>query len=134
MSVDRILVLEDDESIATDIQQRLERLGYGACEVVHSHEALLARVEALRPDLVIMSVSAQTDQTRHESTRRLFEQLQIPILYSTMHADPIALQSLTHKEPFCYVRTPVDDQDLHRTITMALYRHQTEIKFSFRLA
>ena len=45
MSVNRILVLEDDESIATDIQQRLERLGYSACEVVHSHETLLARVE-----------------------------------------------------------------------------------------
>ena len=74
-----------------------------------------------------MSMSEHTDQARHESTRRLFEQLQIPILYSTMHADPIALQSLTHKEPFCYVRTPLDDQDLHRTITMALYRHQTEI-------
>ncbi|MEO7862644.1 MAG: response regulator, partial [Nitrospirales bacterium] len=65
---------------------------------------------------------------RHESTRHLLEQLRIPVLYSTMHADPIALQSLTHKEPFCYVRTPLDDQDLHRTITMALYRHQTEAK------
>ena len=127
MSVNRILVLEDDACIATDIQQRLERLGYSACEVVHSHETLLARVETYCPDLVIMSMSEHTDQARHESTRRLFEQLQIPILYSTMHADPIALQSLTHKEPFCYVRTPLDDQDLHRTITMALYRHQTEI-------
>ena len=128
MSVNRILVLEDDECIATDIQQRLEKLGYTACEVVHSHETLLARVETFRPDLVIMSMSEHTDQARHESTRHLFEQLQIPVLYSTMHADPIALQSLTHKEPFCYVRTPLDDQDLHRTIAMALYRHQTEIK------
>ena len=128
MSANRILVLEDDACIATDIQQRLERLGYSACEVVHSHETLLARVETYCPDLVIMSMSEHTDQARHESTRRLFEQLQIPILYSTMHADPIALQSLTHKEPFCYVRTPLNDQDLHRTITMALYQHQTEIK------
>jgi two-component system, cell cycle sensor histidine kinase and response regulator CckA len=128
MSVKRILVLEDDESIATDIQQRLEKLGYAVCEVVHSREALLARVAALRPDLVIMSMSIQSDLARHESTRHVLEQLQIPILYSTMHADPIALQSLTHKEPFCYVRTPLDDQDLHRTITMALYRQQTEIK------
>ncbi|HSL01991.1 MAG TPA: PAS domain S-box protein, partial [Nitrospiraceae bacterium] len=128
MSVNRILVLEDDECIATDIQQRLERLGHAVCEVIHSGETLLARAEALRPDLVIMSMSVRTDLSRHESTRRILEQLQIPILYSTMHADPIALQSLTHKEPFCYVRTPLDDQDLHRTITMALYRHQTEIK------
>lgn len=127
MSVNRILVLEGNACIATDIQQRLERLGYSACEVVHSHEALLARVETYSPDLVIMSMSEHTDQARHESTRRLFEHLQIPILYSTMHVDPIALQSLTHKEPFCYVRTPLDDQDLHRTITMALYRHHTEI-------
>ena len=128
MSDKRILVLEDDESIATDIQQRLEKLGYAVCEVVNSDETLLARVEALRPDLVIMSMSVQTDLARHESTRHLLDQLQIPVLYSTMHADPIALQSLTHKEPFCYVRTPLDDQDLHRTITMALYRHQTETK------
>ena len=128
MSGKRILVLEDDECIATDIQQRLERLGYAVCEVIHSGETLLARVEALRPDIVIMSMPVQTALARHESTRRILEQLQIPVLYSTMHADPIALQSLTHKEPFCYVRTPLDDQDLHRTITMALYRHQTESK------
>jgi two-component system, cell cycle sensor histidine kinase and response regulator CckA len=124
----RILVLEDDEYIARDIQQRLEKLGYTVCEVVHSGETLLARVETLRPDLVIMSMSVQTDLARHESTRHLLDQLRIPVLYSTMHADPIALQSLTHKEPFCYVRTPLDDQDLHRTIAMALYRHQTETK------
>jgi two-component system cell cycle sensor histidine kinase/response regulator CckA len=128
MSATRILVLEDDECIARDIQQRLEKLGYTVCEVVHSGETLLARVETLRPDLVIMSMSVQTDLARHESTRHLLDQLRIPVLYSTMHADPIALQSLTHKEPFCYVRTPLDDQDLHRTIAIALYRHQTESK------
>lgn len=128
MSTKRILVLEDDECIATDIQQRLEKLGYAVCEVVHSGETLLARVETLRPDLVIMSMSIQTDMARHESMRHLLEQLQIPVLYSTMHADPIALQSLTHKEPFCYMRTPLDDQDLHRTVAMALYRHQAESK------
>ena len=128
MSGKRILVLEDDECIATDLQQRLEVLGYGVCEVIHSSEILFARVEALRPDLVIMSMSVQTDLTRHESTRQRLDQLQIPVLYSTMHADPIALQSLTHKEPFCYVRTPLDNQDLHRSVAMALYRHQTETK------
>lgn len=128
MAATRILVLEADECIARDIQQRLEKLGYTVCEVVHSGETLLARVETLRPDLVIMSMSVQTDLARHESTRHLLDQLRIPVLYSTMHADPIALQSLTHKEPFCYVRTPLDDQDLHRTIAMALYRHQTETK------
>ena len=119
MSATRILVLEDDECIARDIQQRLEKLGYTVCEVVHSGETLLARLETLRPDLVIMSMSVQTDLARHESTRHLLDQLRIPVLYSTMHADPIALQSLTHKEPFCYVRTPLDDQDLHRTVAIA---------------
>ena len=128
MPANRILVLEDDESIATDIQQRLEKLGYAVCEVVNSGETLLARVEALRPDLVIMSMSVQTDMDRHESTQRLIEKLQIPVLYSTTHTDPIALQSLTHTKPFGYVRVPLDNQDLHRTITMALYRQQTETK------
>ena len=128
MSANRILVLEDDESIATDIQQRLEKLGYIVCEVVNSGETLLARVEALRPDLVIMSMSVQTEPARHESTQRLIEQLQIPILYSTTHADPLARQSLTYDKPFVYVRTPLDNLDLHRTIAMALYRHQAETK------
>ncbi|MEO6543465.1 MAG: ATP-binding protein [Nitrospiraceae bacterium] len=128
MSASKILVLEDDACVATDIQQRLEKLGYAVCEVVHSGEALLARVEALRPDLVIMSTSVQTELARHESTQHLIEQLQIPILYSTTHADPVALQSLARKEPFGYVRTPLDDRDLHHTIAMALYRQQTETK------
>ena len=49
MSDKRILVLEDDESIATDIQQRLEKLGYAVCEVVNSDETLLARVRHFVP-------------------------------------------------------------------------------------
>ena len=128
MSASKILVLEDDDCIATDIQQRLEKLGYAVCEVVHSGETLLARVEALRPDLVIMSMSVQTELARHESTQHLIEQLQIPILYSTTHADPVAVQFLERKESFGYVRTPLDDRDLHHTIAMALYRQQTETK------
>ncbi|MDP3598530.1 MAG: response regulator, partial [Nitrospirota bacterium] len=128
MAASKILVLEDEACAATDIQQRLEKLGYAVCEVVHSGETLLARVEALRPDLVIMSTSVQTELARHESTQHLIEQLQIPILYSTTHADPVAVQSLARKEPFGYVRTPLDDRDLHHTIAMALYRQQTETK------
>ena len=128
MSASKILVLEDDACVATDIQQRLEKLGYAVCEVVHSGETLLARVEALRPDLVIMSMSVQTELARHESTQHLIEQLQIPILYSTTHADPVAVQFLERKESFGYVRTPLDDRDLHHTIAMALYRQQTETK------
>ena len=128
MSANRILVLEDDESIATDIQQRLEKLGYIVCEVVNSGESLRARVEALRPDLVIMNMSVQTEPARHESTQRLIEQLRIPVLYLTTHTDPIARQSLTYDKPFVYVRTPLDNLDLHRTIAMALYRHQAETK------
>lgn len=128
MPASKILVLEDDDCVATDIQQRLEKLGYTVCEVVHSGETFLARVEAHQPDLVIMSMSAQTELARDEATQRHIKNLQIPIVYSTTHANPVALQSLTQKEPFGYVRTPLDDGDLHRTIAMALYRQQTETK------
>ncbi len=40
MSGNRVLVLDDDDSIARDIQQRLEKLGYTVCEVAHSGETL----------------------------------------------------------------------------------------------
>ena len=49
-------------------------------------------------------------------------------MYLTTHTDAIARQSLTYDKPFVYVRTPLDNLDLHRTIAMALYRHQAETK------
>lgn len=52
----RILIVEDDEAIATGLALNLKIEGYEST-VVHDGEAALARVANLRPDLIVLDIS-----------------------------------------------------------------------------
>lgn len=55
MAHELILIVEDESDIAELVSVNLERVGYRT-EVVHSGEAALAKVEALRPALVVLDL------------------------------------------------------------------------------
>ena len=122
----RILIVEDDGIVARDIQQTLVRLGYAYPIVVSSGEEAVQRVAEIRPDLVLMDIKLKGAMDGVEAAQQIRARFDIPVIYLTAYADDLTLRRAKITAPFGYVLKPFEEEELHSTIEMALYRHEME--------
>jgi PAS domain S-box-containing protein len=122
----QILIVEDEGLIAEDIRARLERLGYAVPDIAGSgREALrVARENAL--DLALMDIHLQGDMDGIATARAMWEELRLPVIYLTAHADAETVSRATETGPLAYILKPVSDQNLRSTVQIALYRREME--------
>lgn len=128
MSPARVMVVEDEQIIALDLQETLSRLGYAVTGIAASGEDALARLIEERPDLVLMDIKLQGAIDGIDAADLIRRTFDLPVIYLTAHADTATLQRAKITEPYGYVLKPFDERELHVYIDMALYKHQMEHK------
>lgn len=77
----RILVVEDDPIISTDILMTLIKAGYPVCEVVSSGEDAIEAAGRLLPDLVLMDVNVSGTMNGVDTARVLVNRYAVPSLF-----------------------------------------------------
>lgn len=87
MAEQKVLVVEDEESLADALRFNLERQGYVAVVVHDGHEAVLA-VEEQKPDLVILDVMLP-GLDGFEVCRRVRRFSSVPILMLTARSEEV---------------------------------------------
>ena len=132
MTTAKILVVEDENIVATDIKNRLNRLGYAVPAVVNSGEKALKKVEETHPSLVIMDIRLSGDMDGVTAAEKIRSRFQIPVIYLTAYSDETTLQRAKVTEPFGYILKPFQARDLQIAIEMALYKHQMERQLKSR--
>ena len=126
MNKRRIMLVEDEKVVAADIQECVTSLGY---EVVG---AAATGTEALRmavntvPDLVLMDIKLKGVVDGIDVAGALYDQLKIPVVYLTAHADAEILERAKATAPSGYVLKPFDDRTLRTAIEIAFDRHRRE--------
>ncbi len=126
MTQTRILVVEDECIVALDIKERLESLGYDVPTTVAAGEKAIEQAGLLRPDLVLMDIHLQGQMDGIEAADQIRRQFGIPVIYLTANADHRTVERAKFTQPFGYVIKPFEERELHTTIEVALYKHQSE--------
>src|ERR1039457_2713915 len=123
MNKRRIMLVEDEKVVAADIQECVKGLGY---EVVGAAatgtEALRLAVKTM-PDLVLMDIKLKGVLDGIDVAGALYDQLKIPVVYLTAHADAEILERAKQTAPSGYVLKPFDDRTLRTAIELACERH-----------
>jgi signal transduction histidine kinase len=125
MAQPHILVVEDENIIALDIQQRLKTLGYAVSAIASSGEEVLQRATAVHPDLVLMDIVLKGDMDGIDLAER-FVMLDVPVVYLTAYADEKTLQRAKATRPFGYLLKPFTDSQLQTTIEVALHKYHSD--------
>ncbi|MCK5572933.1 MAG: PAS domain S-box protein, partial [Bacteroidetes bacterium] len=124
----RILVVEDERIVASDLQIKLENAGYSVFPPVYSGEEAVQAVEELHPGLVLMDITLKGEMDGIQAAEEIRSRFGIPVVYLTSHSDKNTLQRAKATEPFGFILKPFDERELFATLEMALYRHATESK------
>ncbi|WP_424354540.1 response regulator [Methanobacterium sp. MBAC-LM] len=115
-----ILIVEDESIVALDIQDKVERLGYGVLAVVSSGEKAIEEVKKSQPDLVLMDIVLKGEIDGIETAERIREHFNIPIIYLTAHSDNQTLNRAKITGPFGYLVKPFVDSELRSAIEEVL--------------
>ncbi|HLP16255.1 MAG TPA: PAS domain S-box protein [Bacteroidota bacterium] len=124
----RILVVEDECIVAEQLLGTLTRMGYETVPAMASgEEAIIAAVRS-QPDLVLMDVELDGELTGVEAAREIRRAREIPVIFLTAYCDQDILTRIKSCEPYGYLVKPVDPEDLHVTIEVALTRRAADEK------
>ena len=132
MSSTKILIVEDERSVALSIQNKLERLGYTITANVASAEAAMASIVPNYPHLVLMDIKLKGKVDGIEAAMEIRNNFQLPIVYLTAYNDDETIERAKLTEPYGYLLKPFESRDLATTIEIALYKYQMEQKLRDR--
>jgi len=118
----RVMIVEDEFIVASDIQQTL--LGYGYEIAAHeaSGEEALTRAAELNPDIVIMDIVLKGEMTGIEAASEMKKRFGTPVIFLTSYADTDTLEKAKASAPYGYLVKPFKDRELRATIETALHR------------
>ncbi|MFP4654611.1 MAG: response regulator [Methanohalobium sp.] len=119
----KILVVEDENSVALDIKNRLTKLGYSVTDVTSTGEDAIKKAEENKPDLVLVDIILKGEIDGIEAARHIHDNLDIPIVYLTAYADDDLIERAKHTKPYGYILKPFQNKDLRSNIEIALYNN-----------
>lgn len=123
-----IFIVEDELIVAEDIADTLKSLGYGVLGIASTGQKALEKLSKTSPNLVLMDIMLKGDMDGIETTQKISQQWDIPVVYLTANADDLTVQRATSTEPYGYLVKPIEEKELKRTIEIALRRHEAEQK------
>ena len=118
----RVLIVEDEQIVAVDLEGHLERLGYQVADTAASGEEACEKVGRAQPDLILMDVRLDGPMDGIEAARRIRQECEVPIVFLTAYSDAATLDRAKLAEPYGYLVKPFVPSDLNAAIQMALYK------------
>ena len=124
----RILIVEDENIVALDIQNQLKSAGYRVCGVFGSGEEAIESIDEADPHLVLMDIHLQGEMDGVQAAGIIRDRYRIPVVFLTAFADTVTIDRAKIIEPFGYITKPFDERSLRTTIEMALYKSSMDKK------
>jgi CheY-like chemotaxis protein len=121
MEQEKLLIVEDEILVATDIHAMVENQGYSVIAVVDNGKEAVRVATEQKPDLVLMDINLKGDMDGIEAAGRIRSQSEIPIVFLTAHAEEGLLERAKLVFPFGYLLKPVQERELKATLKIALH-------------
>lgn len=118
----RILIVEDENIIAMDIQYILQKMGYDVFAIVSSGEESINIASLSMPDIVLMDIKLKGKMNGIQAAESIYNQFRIPIIYVSAYGDELAYVQSGRFKPFEFVRKPFIEVELEDKISGVLHK------------
>ncbi len=128
MEKDCILIVEDEQIVALDLQESLKKLGYNVPATADCGEKVLALVRLHSPDIILMDVMLKGEMTGIDTAYVIHKEFDIPIVYLTAFSDDHTIAAAKATGPYSFIIKPVDTKELKTTLEVSLFKFRMEKK------
>lgn len=116
----RILIVEDENIVALDLERGLRRLGYSVVGMASTGQEAIRMAEETRPDLILMDIQLKGAMDGITAAKQIRELFNVPVVFLTAYSDEGTLQRAKTSEAFGYLLKPFEEIELRTTIETVL--------------
>lgn len=116
----RILIVEDDMIIASNISLQLSKLGYEVTGIESRGEEAINHAKENRPDIILMDINLRGKIDGIETATAIQKEHDIPLIYLTANADEVSFQKAKETHPYAFISKPFNKINLERTIALVV--------------
>ena len=116
----KILIVEDELTIAEHLRAILELLGHRVTGVAGRVSEALDSLRHDRPDLVLLDVNLRGELDGIDLAARLRAEYNLPFIFLTSQANAATVARAKQTRPHGYVVKPFDEQDIFVALELAL--------------
>ena len=115
-----VLIVEDEYLIAAAVRQIMHELKLGLSHVAQTVEDAIKAAKEYKPLLIIMDLELKGNGDGVDAAIRIHKDQSCPIIFTTGHSGPAALQRIFQDHPTAIVKKPFSAEELKRAIRTAL--------------
>jgi len=114
-----ILIIEDEFSIAMDMEMRLQKMGYTIAGIATNYKDALTILLEESIDIALLDINLNSDKNGIDIGIIIKEKFNIPVVFITAYTDAKTFNDALVANPMGYITKPFKDADLHNNIQLA---------------
>jgi len=122
----RIMIVDDEAVITTQLEECVTGMGYETAGVAFSGKESVKMAERLKPDLILMDIVMPGKIDGIAAAKIIKEKQDIPVIFLTGYAENHFIDRAKHVEPFGYIVKPFQEREIRASIEVALYKKEAE--------
>ena len=126
MTPAKVMIVEDNTTVAKDLQGCLQDLGYEVTSIHASGEEATRNIESECPDVVMMDIHLRDQMTGIEAAEIIHEKFGAPVVFLSAYSDRNLLDKAKQVGAFGYLVKPFEERELFANIEMAIYKFKAE--------
>lgn len=115
-----VMIVEDEQITAMEVQAKLEEMGYEVPTIVDNGNAVLDYLENNDLDLVLMDIRLPGTMDGIDITEEINERFDVPVVYVSAYSDDESLDRAKGTQPAGFLIKPITKEDLRSSIEVAL--------------
>ncbi len=115
-----ILIVEDQELYADQLEMMVEKLGYGHAGTVNNSRDALRAIQTRIPDLILMDIHIKGEHDGIELASLIHDIHPVPIIFITSLKDDLTFNRASRTRPLQFLLKPFDRIQLQRTVELAV--------------
>jgi two-component system cell cycle sensor histidine kinase/response regulator CckA len=124
----RILIVEDDRSTASFIQDIVQAAGHHVVGTAASGDEAVLKAGELRPEMVLMDIHLPGTMDGIAAGDEIYSTLDIPVIYLTGYADENTLRRAITSRSFGFIVKPFDESQIRTTIQIGALQHKMQVQ------
>lgn len=121
-----VLIIEDEFTIALDIEVRLKKMGFGVVGIADNADKAIRLADEEAPDIILLDIFLEGSKDGVEIAKQINNELSIPFIFLTANADEATFKNALNVLPYGYILKPFKDIDLKHAIDLALLKFKSE--------
>jgi PAS domain S-box-containing protein len=119
-----ILIVEDEGVVALSLQALLTKMGYKVVGIAITGKEAIGLAADKKPDVILMDIHIKGDIDGIETTEKINETMDIPVIFHTAYADDETVRRAIKTRSHSYLVKPYNPRELYSNIEFAIYKRR----------